>query len=514
MERDNDSIAGGGLSRRAFVGMTAGLVIAGSGLCGRALRATAQAAEDNTLRMAIAVDPDGLDPQRTSAAASFEITNNLYDPLLKVTPEGDLVAGLAESWEVSEDGLAITFYLRPGVTFTNGKACDAEAVLASFARLQDEASPHRAEYADFTFEAVDDTTVKVTSAELNVAALTEFAYAWSAIVDAEQGDSLRNNPVGTGAYKLVSWNPQQSLELEANPDYWGDAPKLAYVELPEIPEATTQASALLSGEIDLVNIENSQAAVFEGNSSIQLLKLPMNTVHLMAMNCANAPLDDIRVRQAIVKAVDKDELIETFWWGFGEKVGSHYPTMLKGYVDCNEDQAYDPEGAKRLLEEAGHADDITLRMRLPKDYQVYVDAGLIIADMLSAVGIACDVEIVEWATWLDDVYTQRDYDLTVVGHTGRLDPLDLLSRYRSDSTSNYFNYKSDEVDQLLDSYGSELDEDRRLDIVARIQHLLGQDAPCLYIQTPTLIYAAASELSGFDLYPIDIYEFKNVALDK
>lgn len=472
-----------------------------------------ESAQADKLIMGITVDPDGLDPQRTAAAATFQVTSNVYDPLLKVTTSGELVPGLAESWETSEDGLVATFKLREGLVFSNGNACDAQAVVASFQRLQDDAAPRKSEYAGYTFEAVDERTVQVTSSELNVAMLTDFAYAWSAVVDTTVADTLANQPVGTGPYKVVSWTPQQSVVLEANPSYWGEASHIANVELRVLPEATTQASSLRAHDVDLILAANEQVAAFEGDTAFQIMQYPMNGVQLMAMNCANEVLADVRVRQAINMAVDKDALIEAVWWGYGKKIGSHFPPSFTGYVDCNDTYAYDPDAAKALLEECGYsAEELTFSMRLPKSYKEYVNAGQIIADALGKVGITCNVEIVEWATWLDEVYTGRVYDLTVVGHTGRLDPITLLARYGSDSSENYFNYSSDVVDGLIADYRGQLDEGKRAEDVRQIQEQLAQDVPALYIQSPVMVYLADAGLEGFVQYPIDIYEFKDVKL--
>ena len=216
------------------------------------------------------------------------------------------------------------------------------------------------------------------------------------------------------------------------------------------------------------------------------------------------------MRQAINHAVDKQLLIDTVWWGQGQPIGSHYPVGLKEYVDTNDTYPYDPDKARALLSEAGYADGLTLEMKLPKSYQAYVDAGQVIADMLSQVGVTCNIQIIEWASWLQDVYTDRKYDLTVVGHTGRLDPYVLLARYASDAATNYFNYASDTVDALLAQFESEADEDRRTGLVQDIQRELAQDVPALYIQDPNTTYVTSSSVSGFAVYPIDIYVLKDV----
>lgn len=514
------------VSRRSLIALALGAsavaVLGGCGATDAPTTSESSSLEDSArvstradrLRMAIPVDPDGLDPQRTAAAATFEITNNIYDPLVRVTEENEIVPGLAESWDLSDDRMTLTFHLRDGVTFSNGNPCDAEAVLASFERLKAEDSPRASEYTNYTFTAPDATTVVVTCDTLNVAALSDFAYGWAAIVDVSAADTLANQPVGTGPYVVESWVPQTSLTLSANPSYWGIAPLTETVELKVLPDITSQASSLRAGEIDLMwASETSQVAPFENNASFQVLEFPMNGVQLMAMNCANEALADERVREAINRAVDKDALIDAVWWGYGTKIGSHLPPVLPEYVDCSETYTYDPDAAKALLEEAGYGDGLTLKMRLPESYPMYVNAGQVIADALSKVGITCDIEIVDWATWLSDVYTGRNYDLTVVGHTGRLDPATLLARYSSASSENYFNYSNSEVDELIAAYRSELDADKRTEYVQRIQEILATEVPALYIQTPVMVYLASPKIHGFALYPLDVYEFKNVWIE-
>ena len=167
------------------------------------------------LNMPLSVDPDGLDPQRTTAASTFQITNNIYEPLLSVNTDGTLKPALATDWSVSEDGLTITFTLREGAKFSNGNVCDANAVVASFERLKGEESPRANNYKNIvSMEAIDEKTVAFTTETLDVTILSSFAYPWAAIVDVTAADTLKNQPVGTGAYVVEEWIPQQSLVLK------------------------------------------------------------------------------------------------------------------------------------------------------------------------------------------------------------------------------------------------------------------------------------------------------------
>ena len=281
-----------------------------------------------------------------------------------------------------------------------------------------------------------------------------------------------------------------------------------------MPDAASQISAFQNGELDIISVSGDQVAAFENNPAYTVVQAPANSLQLMAMNLSHEALSDLRVRQAINYAVDKDALIDTVWWGYGEKIGSHYPTVLKEYVDHSEDYSYDPEMAKSLLKEAGYENGLTLNLVLPKNYTAYVNAGQVIADQLEAVGIHCEISIVEWASWLSDVYNGRQYDLTVVGHTGRLDPYVLLARYQSASSENYFNYNNSEVDQLLSDYKAEGREAQRTEIVKRVEEILAEEVPALYIQDPISIYVLQKGIEGFATYPIDIYEMKDVRFAK
>ena len=276
-----------------------------------------------------------------------------------------------------------------------------------------------------------------------------------------------------------------------------------------MPDLTAEITALNAKEVDLILITGDLASAVE-NKGYNIINVAGNGLQLMAMNSSNKALSDIRVRQAINYAVNKNEVIEAVWWGYGEKIGSHFPVVLKDYVDYSETYSYNPEKAKELLAEAGYENGLTLRMDLPKNYQEYVNAGIVIAQSLKKVGITVDINIVEWAYWLSEVYVGRNYDLTVVGHTGRLDPYALLVKYLSYGNENYFNYANSEVDALLEKYQSELNDSKRSEYVKRIQEILANEVPALYIQDPIQIFVAQSDIFGFKAYPINIYQMKEV----
>ncbi|MGN1164668.1 MAG: ABC transporter substrate-binding protein [Candidatus Ornithospirochaeta sp.] len=460
------------------------------------------------ITMAIPVDPDGLDPMLTAAASTFQITSNIYETLVTVDEKGNLQPCLADSWEEGVDGLSITFHLRKSAAFSNGKKCRSEEVKASFLRLM---SPESLRNKDYSFissiETPDEYTIVFRMDDINVAALSSFAYPWAAVVDTES-ENLKSSPMGTGPYYLSSWIPQERLVLERNPHYQGEVRNEGF-NLVVMPDLTAEITALDAGEVDIILITGDLASAVE-NKGYNILAAAGNGLQLMAMNNKNEALSDIRVRQAINYAVDKDELIEAVWWGYGEKIGSHFPVVLKEYVDLSSTYECDKEKARELLKEAGYESGLKLRMDLPKNYQEYVNAGLVIASSLKDVGIEVDVNIVEWAYWLSEVYVGRNYDLTVVGHTGRLDPYALLVKYISTGSENYFNYSSSRVDELLSLYRTELDEEKRTQYIQEIQKILAVEVPALYIQDPIQIFVSAPDVFGFASFPINIYKFKDV----
>lgn len=459
----------------------------------------------DTLNLAMTVDPDDLDPQRTVAASTFQITSNIYDTLVSVDETGKIIDALAKSYSVSDDGLEITFVLNEGVEFHNGNPVDADAVIASFERLQEEESPRAKDYASIKeMVKVNDHTVTFKSETLDVAWITQFAYPWAAIVDVSVADSLKTQPIGSGSYKLTEWIPQQKLVLEANENALAE-PSIKNVVFTVLPDAATRISAFEAQEIDVLQVTGDQVTAFEGKEQYTIVESEMNSVQLMAMNLQNEYLSNEKVRQAINYAVDKDALIQTVWYGSGNKIGSHFPSVLPEYKDLSYQYSFDIETAKALLKEAGYEDGFTLKMYLPKNYQQYVDAGQIIAENLKQININVEINIIEWASWLSDVYAQRNYDLTVVGHTGRLDPYVLLARYHSGNAENYFNYSNPEVDALLEGVKQEKDSSKRTAMYQEIQTLLAEDVPALYIQSPLQITVTQAYVEGVKSYPIDIY---------
>ncbi|HZK09700.1 MAG TPA: ABC transporter substrate-binding protein [Clostridia bacterium] len=463
---------------------------------------------DTVLRMAKSVDPDGLDPQRSVAESTFEVTSVLYDTLMEVEEDGSLAPGIAKTYSLSEDSLSLSFVIKEGLRFHNDRVVDAQAVKDSFLRLQEEASPRGKDYANFIqINVLSEYEVEFVLQEPDSQALNLFAYPWAAIVEAS-ADNLRAKPVGSGAYKLVEWIPQQHIYLEAFDGSYRDA-KIPRVEVLMIPDTSAQITSIEKGELDFIEIyaENIESI---DTDKVNLLRFPRNGIQLMAMNSANPYLAQKEVREAIAHGINIPDIKEAVWKGVGISIGSHYPPGVKGYLDLTGKYPYDPARSEEILKDLDLYDKITLRMMLPKTYPEYVAVGQIIANQLEQVGFEVDQQIIEWASWLEDVYNNRDYDLTVVGHTGRLEPYALLAKYLSDGSENYFNYKNPELDELLHQALDEQEADKRTQLYQEMQEILAEEIPAIYLQTPEQIFVTSKNLQGFRQFPITIMNLRDL----
>lgn len=462
------------------------------------------------LTMGYTTEPEGLDPHRTAAASTFTVTNNIYDTLVGVTSDWEIVPRLAKEWEVSENGMEITFKLRDDVKFHNGRQMTAKDVEYSFNRLKDAESPRARDYENITkIEVEDDYTIKFSTEVLDVELLKSFAYPWAAVVPEEAAENLKTTPVGTGAFTLKEWIPQQQLVLQRNDNYYGDKAKLETVKLVLIPDATSMMASFQVGDLDIIPLTGDQVTMVENNADYQVISEPMNAVQIMSINTDHEILSNDKVRQAMAMAINKQEVIDAAVFGYGDPIGSHLPPTSPDYFDTNDVIEYNPEKAKELLKEAGYENGFDIKMSLPKNYQLHVDAGQVIANQLSKIGINVNIELIEWGTWLSEVYGAKNFETTVVGHTGRLDSYAFLSRYYSDS-NDYISLKTGEVDELLDRAQQELDGDKRKEIYKEIQIILANKLPAIYLETPHTMLALQKNVNGMEIFPIDFYDFKEV----
>lgn len=478
----------------------------------------AGAAQAQSLTMAMSAQPDVLDPHRTSATSAFQVMKSLYDTLAEVGKNGKLTPALAESWTIAKDGLSWTFKLRAGVKFHDDTTLDAADVKATIERLQDKASPKASEFRAITkIETPDARTVVMRLSAPNPALLASLSSGWGAILPSEKmasGHDFANKPVGTGPFTLDRWTRDSFVRLSRNPDYYKGAPRLATVTLRFVSESALQMQGLLSGDFQIIDsIPIADIDKLEANKAVKVVEEPSSLVLVASINNRRPYLSDPRVRQALNYAVDKQVVLKVAYGG-GSPVGTFYEAGSPWTPDDVKPYPQDIARAKSLLQQAKVPADWTIELVLPQNYPTHVTAGQIIQNQLEQVGIKAKIRLVEWGVWLSDVYSGKyDYDITVVGHTGKLDPTGRLTGY-GDPAKNYVGYNDSGVVKLLAEAAQSTDADEREALYARALRQFNVDAPFIYLGTPSRRYATRANVQGFWITPaLDTLDFREARLN-
>lgn len=464
---------------------------------------------------AIPGSPDTLDPQATSGTLTFQYIKSAYDTLLEPDENGNLVSALAESWEISTEENTLTFHLRPGVTFHNGDPLTAADVKATFERIlaPDSISPHKPEFKFVkAIRVLDDLTVQFAFEKVYAPLMATLASGWSAILPKqaiESGHDFSTHPLGTGPFMFREWMRDDHLTYTRFPQYWQPGkPYLDEIELKVVVDATVQLQGLLVGEFDLIHsLEMHNVPKVEGEAATKLFTHPTALALVIAMNHDRPPLDTLLVRQAISHAVDRQALLDIAYTG-GTIIGSFLDAGSPYYADYSGMYPYDPAKARELLEEAGYAQGFDLTLRLPQNYTPHVNAGNMVQNMLKQIGIEAKIELVDWAAWLSNVYRGRDFDLTIIGHTGRLDPNGRLDGF-GDPEQNYINYENQRVAQLISEAALTTDPQQRKNMYAEVQRLMAEDAMMVFIGTMNGLRGMRSNVYGFRMtYALDTPDFR------
>lgn len=464
------------------------------------------------LSFGLAGNPDTLDPQKTSGTLTFQVVKSFYDTLAEPDTTGKIVPALAESWSVSADGLVWTFKLRQGVVFHNGQAFTSKDVKATFDRIKNEAfaSPKRNEFAPIkTIAAPDARTVVFTLGAPYAPLLASLASGWGAILPSgliESGHNFGAEPVGTGPFKFTKWVRDNKISMVKNDNYWiKGLPKLAGVDFNIVPERSVQIQGLLSGAIEAVEfVDPEDLPVLRANNKVAIKKELTSLIMVMAMNCSRAPFNDLRVRQAVNYAVDKQLVLDVAYGG--GKVGSTFlDTGNAYYTDYSSLYPYNPEKAKQLLKDAGVGNK-ELTIYVAQNYPLHVKAAELIQQMLSDVGMNVKLQLVDWSTWLSNVYSGGNYDFTVIGHTGKLDPDGTLAGY---GTGKYVKWINQTVADDLKKAVTISDFDARKKLYTDALEIMAKEVPFVYLGTSYRYVATRSNVSEFRMtVNLDTYDFR------
>ena len=489
-----------------------GTVLSGCG-DGSAAETQKSRADTNELVVGIAQDlDDSLDPHKTVKAGTREVMFNVFEGLMKPTPNGDLTPAIAESYEVSEDRMTYTFHLREGVQFHNGKTVTAEDVVYSIQRCAAATETGIVQVEAFSviedLKAVDERTVSITISEPS----NEFiSYMTTAVLPAGY-DKQDTDPVGTGPFKFVSRTAQDSVVLEKFNEYWGTPAQLDKVTLKIMENADSLMMSLQSGAIDLcAHLTSTQVAQLEKDFNVA--EGTMNLVQAMYLNNAVAPFDDVRVRQALCYAVDKQEIIDLAFDGYGSPIGSSmYPAFGK-YFDDSLTNYYtkDVEKAKALLAEAGYPDGFDMTITVPSNYKPHMDTAEVLVQQLAQIGVNATIEPIEWESWVSDVYAGRQFQSTVVGvDASTMTARALLERFTSDYGKNFINYNNAEYDALFQQTLTAYDDAEQTAIYKQMLANLTENAANAYIQDLADLVAVRKGVEGVTFYPIYVLDLANL----
>ncbi|MGE2730295.1 ABC transporter substrate-binding protein [Mycolicibacterium vaccae] len=501
---------------RTAVLVVLALVVAVAG-CSTGQRVDLGEGAAGSLVAAIAGEPDQLDPHKTTAYFSFEVLENIFDTLVEPDENLQMQPALAKSWEVSPDQLTWTFRLRENVTFHDGTPLRADDVVYSYRRIIDEQLANVDKFSAVTsVEAPDPMTVVIRVSRPTPNMLTNLGgFKGMAIVSRANVESgqIATHPIGTGPFSFGGQKSGDSISLTANPEYWGGAPELTGVMFRFISEPSTALSALQAGEVDWTDsVPPQRVSQLRDDESLALAVTPSNDYWYLALNQAREPWNDVRVRQAIAYAIDRDAIVAATSYGTAQANQLAIPEGNPWYTPYDRYSGGGLDEARELLQQSG-ASPQNMDMLVTTEYPETVTAAQIIADNLAPLGITVDIRTVDFATWLDE-QNSGNFDMLMMGWLGNIDPDDFYyAQHHTDGTSNAQKFSDAEVDRLLDAGRVETDPAVRFDDYARAATRIADEVSYIYLYNPSVIQAWNPALTNYEARRDGAVRFRGAAFD-
>ena len=463
-------------------------------------------AEDSSkITIGIPQDIDSLDPHKAQGAGTREVLFNVYEGLVKPDENGDLNPAVASNYTISEDGKTYTFTLRDGIKFHNGNPVTVEDIKYSIDRCADTSKGDPLVPAFSNIDSVNILDKSHVSIKLKQADTDFLSYLTTAIIPKDDKDPAAN-PIGTGPYMYVSRSPQENVILKKFAGYWNtdNAAHIENVTFKVESNADAIVMDLEGGSIDMfARVTTTQASQL--SDQFKVYEGEMNLVQALYLNNAVKPFDDVRVRQALCYAVDKKAVLDFVSDGKGELLGSSvYPSFSKYFVpELNNTYSLNLDKAKALLKEAGYPNGFTFTITVPSNYSQHVDTAQVLAQQLKQIGVTANIQQVEWNSWLEDVYTNRKYDATVIGvDAATLNAPALLSRFVSTADNNFTNYKNPDYDAAYAKAEAETDDSQKTQAFKECEKILSTDAANVYIQDLPEFVALNKKYTGYVFYPL------------
>jgi peptide/nickel transport system substrate-binding protein len=441
-------------------------------------------------------EPPGLDLTQTPASATATVVfYNVQEALVKVDQHGKLVPWLAERWS-TPDPLTYVFALKKGVRFHNGREVTAEDVKFVLERARDPATkhPHARHYEDIrTIQVQDPHSLTITLQRPNAMFLYNLARQGSVVYPREAVEQQKSRPVGTGPFVLDRWDRGDRIVLRRNPDYHVKGlPRLERVTFRFIPDANAALAALQAGDIDVLafGLGPESVEVVRRTPGLQLIQGETTNDVILALNNSRKPFTDVRVRRAIALAVDKREVVNGAMFGLGRILGSNVDPLNPYFVDVAGAMPHDPARARQLLAEAGYPNGFDAVIKVTPQYPYTVRTGEVLAGQLARSGVRARLEQVEWGQWLDRVYRNADYDMTIIGHAEAWD----AGNYAN--PKYYYRYDSPRFQAVFREAETTLDDARRRALYAELQRIMVDEAPVVWLYCFPRLVAAKQGVQG------------------
>lgn len=441
------------------------------------------------------VSTTAMDPGFLREAAT--IVDNIFDTLVLRDKEMKLVPGLAESWK-SVDDTTWEFKLRQAIKFQNGEDFNAEAVKFTIDRVLDPAA--KAPTISYirtidSVEVVDDYTVRIKTKGPDPLLPTRMSRYPAYIVPPKYvkevgNDVFARKPIGTGPYKMVDFVPDQHVILEATADYWRGKPAIDRVVWRPIPDATARITALITGEVHLIEgVPADLAQLVKQSNEVDLVRVPNGglTIYL-GLKSGTAPLDNLKVRQALNIAIDRKGIAENILKGFATPKGTQVGPYDFGYLDVPVPE-YNPDKAKALLAEAGYTDGLSIKLQATRRYISGADVGQAIAQQFGAIGVKVDLEVPEWSVYIQQVPAGKQAPIYMLGW-GSTQTLDADAAVYAifHSGEPYSTVSMPALDDLLDQSRRTVGPQKREEILHKIQDLAAEQLPVLTLHQEDSLY--------------------------
>lgn len=444
---------------------------------------------DAVVTVRLVSEPSNLDIRQTAGAALDQILiDNVYQGLVSRTPDQQIVDTLASSHKVSDDKLTYTFTLRDGVTFHDGTPLTADDVVWSLQQVKSNASYSDSErLARVQSIAANGKDIVLTLSQPDSSLLWNLTGRAGLILKKDDTTDRKTKANGTGPFTLTSWKQGDSITFARNDAYWGDKAKVKQVVFAYIPDNQAALNGALAHELDVVTgFDANLKDQIEANGDFALVLGKSTDKGTLAMNSTTGPLADKRVRQAIRQAINHDAIVKAL--GAGSTQYGPIPQLDPGYEDLSSTAPFDPDAAKKLLAEAG-VSDLTLTLTIPSFYGTTVSQ--ILVSNLNDVGITLKVKSVEFPTWLNDVYVNKNYQLSFVLHTEARD----FENWAN--PDYYFTYDNPEVQKLYQQSLSATDDQTAADLLKQAAKIVADDQAADWLYNGASIVAVGTDVSGF-----------------